>query len=92
MKFQKCPVCNAEVTPSERYPHYLCDDCVKRAVNKEGDSVKFFNTGFFGGFVAVTEKDGIQEKSENHICFVDDKKFYADEARFGGIVVVPFKT
>lgn len=91
MKFQKCPICNAEVTPSERYPNYACGDCVDRALNKDGHPVKFFNTGFDGGFVAVTEKESVQTKSEDHICFIDNKKFYADEARFGGIVVVPFK-
>lgn len=91
MKNQKCPICSAAVSSSERYPNYVCHECVGKAVNEDGHPVKFFNTSFAGGFVAVIEKNGIEEKSENHICFIDKKKFYADEAHFGGIVVVPSK-
>lgn len=91
MSIQTCPICHTHVQKSERYPKYICEDCKKRAVNSEGLPVKFFNIDFGGGFVAVTIKNDIEQKSQDHVCFVDGVKCYADEAKFGGVVVVPMK-
>lgn len=91
MHIQTCPICKTHVQKSERYSNYVCEDCKKRAVNSEGLPVKFFNKDFGGGFIAIAIKDNIEHKSEDHICFVDGIECYADEARFGGIVIVPVK-
>lgn len=40
-----------------------------------------------GGFKAVV--DEIQEEGEDHICYIEGVKCWADEARFGGIVIEP---
>jgi hypothetical protein len=38
-----------------------------------------------GGFVAQYQDTG--EERHSHVCFIDGIKCWADEARFGGIVV-----
>lgn len=91
MHIQTCPICKTHVQASERYPNYVCEDCKKRAVNSEGLPVKFFNKDFGGGFIAIARKDNIEYKSENHVCFINDIECYADEAKMGGIVVIPVK-
>ena len=40
-----------------------------------------------GGFKAVV--DETQEEGEDHICYIEGVKCWADEARFGGIVIEP---
>lgn len=91
MKMQTCPVCNAIVKSSDRYPNYICMDCVDKAKTSEGFSVQYKNKDIGGGFVAIIDKNGMKEKSNNHICFIDSIKCYADETKFGGIVVIPSK-
>ena len=51
---------------------------------ENGKSIKFFNIDYSGGFVSIVDN---QYRGEIHECYVNNIKCYADEARFGGIVV-----
>ena len=84
---QYCPICLVEVQPSSRYPRYVCADCDGRATDENGRPLTFANESFSGGFIAKYSETG--EVRESHYCFIDGVKCWADEARFGGIVIQP---
>ena len=82
---QTCPICGIQVRPNVRYPRYLCGSCAARVTDAAGRSLSLSNIGFEGGYRAVfTDTDELYGK---HECYVDGIRCYADEARFGGIVV-----
>lgn len=84
-KKQNCPICHKEVRPIQRHPYYLCISCKDRATDAKGRKLYFSNIDFAGGFQAwYLDTD---EKYDSHICYVDGVKCYADEYRFGGIVI-----
>lgn len=88
-----CPICKKEVVKDSffnRYPNYVCRECEKRAVNREGFPVAFGNTSMSGGFIArYKNKEGQFVESEDPTCFIDGVECWAEEARFGGIVLRP---
>jgi hypothetical protein len=84
---QKCPICSAPVAFSERYPRYVCNRCFLRAADEDGRSLSFSNVSLSGGFAALY-RDTHEERS-SHICYIDGIRCWADEARFGGIVIQP---
>jgi hypothetical protein len=51
----------------------------------DGRPLRFFNLSLSGGFGAEYADNG--EPYDSSICFIDDVKCFADEARFGGIVI-----
>jgi hypothetical protein len=82
---QQCPICSKPVKPYPRYPHYLCRECAAKATSPDGRALRFSNEDASGGFVAEYADTG--EPYLGHECFVNGVKCYADEARFGGIVI-----
>lgn len=87
MNDQSCPICRCSVPLSNRYPKRICGSCLSKAVNAEGKSLSFSNTSPFGGFVARIVETG--QEHTGHVCFIDGVACWAEEARFGGIVVQP---
>ena len=83
MKNKNCPVCNKNMLHFERYPNMICNECVEITVNKNNESIKFYNIDHTGGFISIVN----DIKGKEHECYVNNHKCYADEARFGGIVV-----
>jgi hypothetical protein len=75
------------VRPFPRYPRYLCEDCASRARSKDERLLKFSNIDTTGGFSAQYADTG--EPYPSHECYVDGVPCYADEHRFGGIVIQP---
>jgi hypothetical protein len=82
---QECPICHAAVSPNPRYPRYACDLCAARAVSSDGRPLRFGNESLSGGFAAHYADSG--EPYASHECFIDGIRCYANEARFGGIVI-----
>ena len=82
---QICPICSRQVQGNPRYPRYLCMNCANRAVAPDGRGLEFFNIGLSGGYAARYADTGADYPS--HDCQVDGILCYADEARFGGIVI-----
>ena len=70
----------------------MCNECQKNKFDKDGNIVNYSNIDFCGGFISyhqVTNISGqyeVIEKSD-HECWINGYKCYADEARFGGIVI-----
>ena len=85
-----CPICNIQLRRLERYPRSICATCCSKENIKDasGNPVDFVNTHFPGiGFASLHTIDGIVIQKEEHICFVKGIQCYAEEARFGGIVI-----
>ena len=68
-----------------RYPRYLCHKCAPLASAPDGRLLNFANEGISGGYVAIYGDTG--EPYDSHVCFVQGVTCWADEARFGGIVI-----
>ena len=82
---QRCPICSTEVLPSLRYPRYVCEECAGKAVAADGRALTFSNLDLAGGFAA--HDADTREVYPSHECYIAGVKCYADEARFGGIVI-----
>jgi hypothetical protein len=82
---QFCPICKISVRFFPRYPRYLCENCASRAKTKDGRLLVFSNETYFGGFIAHYMDTG--EPYPSHECYIDGIECYADEHRFGGIVI-----
>ena len=92
MKFmndkQTCPVCGDEVSKSERYPSYVCNKDAARATDSSGKPVNMLNEGISGGFLAKYSDGSVaNEVEQTHEVYIDNVKYHADEAYFGGIVI-----
>ena len=83
---QTCPICGKEVHPSERYPKYVCGDCAKLAVSKDGRPLAFYNQSISGGYEAKYADTG--EAYDSHDCYIKGLKCRADDHYFGGIVII----
>lgn len=85
---QYCGFCRQEVSPSPRYPNYLCEACTKRITDPDGRRVDYFNTDPMGygcqGYYAGTNG---QERYDTNSCYIEGVACEAEEARFGGIVI-----
>jgi hypothetical protein len=90
---QWCSNCYKEVYYQGRYPKYICGDCAsKEILDKKGNLLEFSNLGFSGGFKIIRKnREGqiIDEDDTQQFCdcIIDDKLFFAQEARFGRIVI-----
>jgi len=80
-----CPICNKQLKEVQRYPNYVCIDCSDKATDINGRKLQFYNLGFGGGFEASFVDNN--EIYNSHFCYIDNIKCFADEARFGGIVI-----
>ena len=98
LEIYKCPICLETLTHfSPRYPKAICSKCADSKIkDNDGNLVSFHNIDISGGFISKHTINNnynnsvIVEKKE-HECWVNngkrDIKCYADEARFGGIVI-----
>lgn len=86
---QKCPICNSDTFQMQRYPNYVCNGCITRYGTRTHDNkkIEFGNVNVFGGFQSKIE--GENEYGDVHVCYINEIKCYANEARFGGIVIQP---
>ena len=88
----KCPLCSDILTYyTQRYPKMICINCSNgnkgKILDSLGNEVTFVNIDIYGGFMSLHKiDDKIVEKKE-HICWINNIKCSADEARFGGIVI-----
>jgi len=84
--YQHCPICSKPILYSERYPRAVCETCYDKACDAHGRKLSFSNVSIDGGFNAVVTDT--QEEYQSHTCYVEGVECWADEARFGGIVLV----
>lgn len=82
---QECPICHLVVTENPRYRNYLCRTCAKKVCDIEARPLRLFQTGPEGRYAASYADTGAPYDS--HEVYVDGIACWAEEARFGGIVV-----
>lgn len=82
---QQCPICSKAVPALARYPRYVCADCASRATDETGRPLRFFTESLSGGFVARYADNAALRQS--HVCFINGAECWADESRFGGIII-----
>ena len=71
-----------------RYPRMICVQCHNSIKKDEaGYPVEFQNIDLFGGFQSIHDINGEKVLKKEHFCFINNIHCYADEARFGGIVI-----
>ena len=80
-----CPICSVELRPNSRYPRYVCQECKSKATDESGRALGFGNIDMSGGFVAKYRDTN--EMYDSHTCYIDGIECFANEARFGGVVV-----
>ncbi|MNX87183.1 hypothetical protein D3C86_1190980 [compost metagenome] len=90
---QWCSNCQAEVYFQARYPKYICRNCASKEItDDQGNLLEFSNTGFSGSLMIYRKNREGQVLSEDSSqqfcdCIIDNKRFFAQEERFGGIVI-----
>ena len=86
---QQCPICRKDVFPMQRYPNYVCSTCIDNHGTRtwDGRTIKFYNQDHTGGFISQIE--GLNTHIPVHQCYINGVECWADEARFGGIVIQP---
>lgn len=86
---QACPLCGTRERLVERYPDHVCSWCAHGVTDRAGRPVRLFNASMSGGFTAQYE-DGTTAADEVLAgrVWVDGVELHAQEARFGGTVVV----
>ena len=92
MPNQFCPKCNTVVKYNPRYPKYICRTCASLdKTDEDGYLLSFSNVSVSGGLKITYWKNGELVKEDISktfkICFIDNEKYKATEARFGGIVI-----
>ena len=80
-----CPICSAEVGHWERHPNQVCERCTNKTSDAYGRRLQFSNESLSGGFKAFYRDNGAEYNHQ--ICYIDGRKCFANEHRFGGIVV-----
>ena len=85
---QYCSNCKKEIGFQQRYPKLICGECLSKITDKNNRLVEFFNTEGLGygcqGYYCETQQ---KEKYNSDICFLEGKEYFAEEGRFGGIVI-----
>ncbi len=89
---QYCFLCKASIPLNSRYPKKICEECYEKPkFDENGLELSFYNLSMAGGFKIVYQKDGKTVKEETNKsykrCFIDGKELFAEEHRFGGIVI-----
>jgi hypothetical protein len=80
-----CPICLAEVGHWERYPNQVCERCAGKTSDAYGRRLKFSNESLSGGLQAHYLDNGAEYNRQ--LCYIDGRKCFVGEHRFGGIVV-----
>lgn len=85
---QQCPICKRWVTPSMRYPKYVCYWCTLHITDENGKTISISNADLLGIGVMV---NGVEVES-GYPVVVQGVRCTASEAYFGGIVIEPAGT
>lgn len=85
-KTHDCPICQAQVLHSERYPKQVCNECSERTCDANGRNISFMSWSFAGGLLGTYSDTGARYTES--FCYIDGIKCRAEEDRFGrGIII-----
>ena len=88
-----CPICGGDTHVSPRYGSTVCNGCLSVhdcLVEPNGREITFGNISWSGGFASfyVVNGERIRTPRPIHYCYINGVRCYADEHRFGGIVII----
>ena len=78
-----CPICEVKIEIFKRYPNAVCGQCFDKTVTEKGEKIEFYNINHGGGFKSIVNNI----EGEIHDCYINGIQCYAEEHRFGGIVI-----
>jgi len=81
--YYTCPTCSNVITKNKKYPTEICDECWYLTKNKNGRDIHFANKGINGRFLSMVGEKVVNQ----HQCFVNGIECYADEGKYGGIII-----
>ena len=86
MENHECPICNQTHKTLARYKQSICETCLNFYGTKDinGTKKEFYNIDIWGGIKCLMNEKEIDDFS----CYVNRVKCHAQEARFGGIVIL----
>ena len=79
----QCPICNDTTITIPRYPNKICYGCSLLTITDKGEKIQFFNKNHGGGFKSIVNNI----EGDIHDCFVNNIPCYAEEYRYGGIII-----
>jgi hypothetical protein len=82
----ECPTCGGVSKTLLRYPRSVCQECRGIPMDKDGKLLSFWNTTLLGTGCIGKYVDSGEEYNSN-ICYIKGKECFAEEAKFGGIVI-----
>ena len=84
---QPCGICKEDTIKCLQHPKYVCRKCLRiyPILNEKGLEVEFYNVSWIGGFTCKIKETN--ETSKEHICYINNVKCWADEYRYGGIMI-----
>lgn len=87
-----CGICKKTFQNISRYGNIICSECQylyrNEILDRDGNNVYYCNEGISGGFNSVHLIKNNKVVKQDHECWFRETKCYADEARFGGIVIM----
>ena len=86
-----CPGCGTACQHAPRYPWHFCSPCRGQAVDRDGTKIDCFNTHASGGFAIRFEGNPQAFSCRGIIAFINNRRVYISEARFGGTVAQPIR-
>jgi hypothetical protein len=69
----------------ERYPRQVCEKCAAKTSDAYGRRLKYSGDDLSGGLCAIYLDNG--QKYDRQLCYIDGRKCFVNEHRFGGVVV-----
>lgn len=84
---QECPICRSTVAESPRYPRCICNTCAENVTDADGRRLTVFQDSPDGAYAATYADNS--EAYDSHEVYVYGIACWAEEARFGGIVIQP---
>lgn len=80
-----CPICQQQMIFTPRYPSAVCRRCKPKTTDKSGRTISFRNIDLSGGCEGYYIDT--HELYDSYECYIDGVQCWANEARFGGIVI-----
>jgi len=82
-----CAICKGNIIYHERYPKAICKEHYDECYDNDKNLVYYTNKDEFGGFMSHHKIGKQMVHKEDHECVIRGIPCYANESRFGGIVI-----
>jgi hypothetical protein len=89
-RYQECPLCNRRLEYIEACPHYVCNDCIRKATDEKGEKVVFFHGHFTPiGLQGYKRRNTELIPFEGNTCYIRGVKCFATFDPSHGVLIMP---